>query len=168
MSRTPTYKMKFKRRRELRTDYKKRLALLKSGKARFVVRKSSNSAIAEVVVYRPEGDMVKASFTSSSLRKLGWKGHSGNLPSAYLAGYACAKKALRQGVKQAVLDIGLISPVHGSVPFAALKGALDAGLAVPADAGVFPSQERCMGRHISDETARNFSEVKSAIERELG
>src|SRR3989338_2881266 len=110
MSRTPTYKMKFKRRRELSTDYKKRLALLKSGKARLVVRKSNNSATAEVIGYRKEGDIVKASFASPSLRKIGWKGHGGNLPSAYLAGYACAKKALKKGVKEAVLDMGLISP----------------------------------------------------------
>lgn len=168
MSSGPTYRVKFRRRRELKTDYKKRLALLKSGKPRLVVRKSNNATIAEVVSYEQKGDKVNAFFTSLALKKKGWKGHTGNIPSAYLAGYACAKEALKAGVKEAVLDIGLLSPVHGSGVFAALKGAIDAGLKVKADEKVFPSAERASGKHISEETTRNFEEVKNAIDKEFG
>ena len=168
MSTGPTFKVKFRRRRESKTNYVKRLALLKSGKPRLVVRKSNNATVAEGVDYRPEGDSVKSFYSSGSLKKLGWKGHSGNLPASYLAGFACAKKALKSGVKEAVLDIGLETPVHGSRVFAALKGAIDAGLSVPADETVFPKAERIEGTHISGETKKNFEEVKKAIEKEFG
>jgi len=168
MSNSPTYKVKFRRRRESKTDYKKRLALLKSGKARLVVRKGNNSLIVEAVSYEPSGDRVRAFFSSVALKKMGWSGHTGNLPSAYLAGYTCAKKAMKAGVKEAVLDIGLLSPVHGSRPFAALKGAIDAGLKIPCDAAVFPKSDRISGKHIGDDAVKNFNNVKAAIDKEFG
>src|SRR3989338_5510860 len=168
MSTSPTYVVKFRRRRESKTDYRKRLALLKSGKQRLVVRKGNNSVTVEVVSYDPKGDKVSAFFTSAALKKKGWKGHTGNLPAAYLAGYACAKMALKSGIKESVLDIGLTSPVHASRPFASLKGAIDAGLKVPCDEKVFPKMERITGKHISEEIAKNFDEMKKIIDREMG
>lgn len=164
----PTYKVKFRRRRELKTDYKKRLALLKSKKPRLVVRRSNNTTIVEVVSYKPSGDVVNAFFSSTRLRKLGWVGHTGNLPAAYLAGYACARSALKAGIKEGVLDIGLISPVHGSGVFCALKGAIDAGMKIPCDEKVFPPQDRISGRHIGEQASRNFDEIKRVIEKEFG
>src|SRR3989338_631151 len=168
MSTSPTYVVKFRRRRESKTDYRKRLALLKSGKQRLVVRKGNNSVTVEVVSYDPKGEKVSEFFTSAALKKLGWKGHSGNLPAAYLAGYACAKKAVKSGVEEAVLDIGLLSPVHGSRPFAALKGAIDAGLKIPCDATVFPKAERINGKHISEDAVKDFNALKAAIDKEFG
>ena len=41
MSRTSTYEVKFKRRNEGKTNYKKRLAMLKSGRPRAVIRKTN-------------------------------------------------------------------------------------------------------------------------------
>lgn len=168
MSTSPTYSVKFRRRREGKTDYKKRLALLKSEKARLVVRRSNNNMVAEIVSYNPQGDLVKSFFAATGLKKLGWKGHTGNIPAAYLAGYACAKKAIKAGIKEAVLDIGLISPVHGSAIFSTLKGATEAGLNVPSDKGVFPSDDRAKGKHISEAVLKNFEEVKSRIDKEFG
>ncbi len=168
MSTSPTYQVKFRRRRESKTDYRKRLALLKSNKPRLVVRKGNNSVTIEVASYKPEGDVINAFFTSVALKKMGWIGHTGNIPSAYLAGYACAKKAIRAGIKEAVLDIGLLSPVHASRPFAALKGAIDAGLKIPCDAAVFPSQDRIRGKHIGEHAVKNFDEIKAAIEKVFG
>ena len=168
MSTSPTYKVKFRRRREGRTDYKKRLALLKSDKARLVVRKSNNNVVAELVLYAQSGDTVKAFVSSTGLKKLGWNGHTGNLPAAYLAGYACAKKGIKAGVKEAVLDIGLASPIHGSAIFSALKGAIEAGMKIPADSKVFPSNDRATGKHISEDVVKNFDEVKKGIDKEFG
>ena len=168
MKMSPTYKIKFRRRRESKTDYKKRLALLKSTKPRLVVRKGNNSVTVEMVSYEPKGDKASAYFTSVKLRKMGWSGHTGNIPAAYLAGYACAKLALKAGIKEAVLDIGLLSPVHGSRPFAVLKGAIDAGVKIACDAEVFPKAERINGKHISEDAVKNFTHTKSAIDKEYG
>ncbi|MCR4368329.1 MAG: 50S ribosomal protein L18 [archaeon] len=168
MSDGPNYKVKFRRRRDFKTNYTKRLALLKSGKARLVVRKTNAGMVCEVTEYKPLGDMVKAFQSASSLKKLGWKANTGNIPSAYLCGYACAKKALKAGVTEAVLDIGLATPIHGGRIFAALKGAIDAGLSVPADAAVFPKEDRANGKHIGIETAKNLEEAKKTIDKEFG
>lgn len=164
----PTYEVKFRRRRESKTNYKKRLALVKSKKPRLVARKKNNSTICEIVSYNPKGDEVNAFFTSTSLRKLGWKGHTGNIPAAYLAGYGCGKQAVKNGIKEAVLDIGLTTPVHGTRIFAVLKGAIDAGLTVPSDEKAFPKEDRINGKHISEETVKNFEETKNAIDKEFG
>jgi len=169
VSTSPTYKVKFRRRREMKTDYKKRLALLKSSKQRLVVRKSNNGTVVELVTYKPAGDIVESFFSTRGLKKFGWSGHTGNLPAAYLAGYACAKKALKSAKsKDAVLDIGLCSPVHGSRIFAALKGAIDAGMKIPCDEKVFPKADRFSGKHISEQVVKNFDQAKSALDKEFG
>ncbi len=168
MSTGTTFKVKFRRRRELKTDYRKRLAMLKGNKPRLVVRKSNNAMTVEVVSYEQNGDKVNAFFTSLALKKMGWSGHGGNLPAAYLAGYGCAKKSIKAGIKEAVLDIGLASPVHGSRVFASLKGAIDAGMKIPADERVFPKMDRISGKHINEDTVKNFTQVKGAIDKEYG
>ena len=49
MADSPIYKVSFRRRREKKTDYAKRLALVKSGKFRLVVRKSNSDTYAQIV-----------------------------------------------------------------------------------------------------------------------
>ncbi|MCD4740395.1 50S ribosomal protein L18 [archaeon] len=141
MKLSQTYSMKLKRRREGKTDYKKRRALLKSGKPWLVARVKNNIVIAQVVDYEPSGDLIKASASSTELKKYGWKGHTGNRSAGYLTGYLCAKRALENGIKTANLDIGLHSPVSGSGVFSILKGAVDAGLKIPHDSKCFPNEE---------------------------
>lgn len=137
-----TYSMKFRRRREGKTDYRKRLALLKSRKPRLVVRVTGNKVIAQVIGYKPEGDRVLATANSFDIKKMGYTGHTGNAEAAFLTGMLCAKKAMKTGVKEVVLDIGLHTPVNGSNIFAALKGAVEGGLNVPHDEKCFPPEER--------------------------
>ena len=76
----------FRRKRQGRTNYKKRLKMLVSNKLRFVVRKSSRNLQASIVAYDAKGDKVLFTVNSKVLSKLGWKGGNGNLPSAYLIG----------------------------------------------------------------------------------
>jgi len=95
------------------------------------------------------GDKVLVAADSNELaKKFGWLGSRSNLPAAYLTGLLCGFKALRSGVKEAVLDIGLQSPTKGAKIFAALKGVLDAGVLVPHDEEILPSEERIQGQHI--------------------
>ncbi len=141
------YTVQFRRKREGRTNYKKRLELLKSGKLRLVVRPSLKNVVAQLVEYHKDGDKVVASAHSKELQELGWKANRGNIPAAYLTGYLLAKKTKK---KQAVLDIGNNTPIKGSRIFAVLKGAVDGGMKIPHDAKVFPSEERIQGKHIAD------------------
>ncbi|MEM3369356.1 MAG: 50S ribosomal protein L18 [Candidatus Micrarchaeia archaeon] len=144
----PTYKLAFKRRRLNLTNYRKRLALLKSGLPRFVVRKTNRNILVQCIGFTPNHDEVIARADASELAKYGWK-QSANLPSAYLVGFMCAKRALAAGKKSVVLDSGLHTPSKGSFLFACVKGAIDAGLEIPVGEIEF-DEERISGKHISD------------------
>ncbi len=164
MARNAIYRVKMRRRREGKTNYRKRLAYLKSGKPRAVVRKTLRYVIVQIVEYHDDGDKILVGVNSSHLKKYGWKGSFKNTPAAYLTGYLAGKLALKKGIEKAVLDIGLQSPVKGSRVFAALKGMVDAGLYVPHSEEVYPSEDRIKGEHISEEIAKMFEEVKAKME----
>jgi large subunit ribosomal protein L18 len=110
----------------------------------------NRTVVCQLVEYSADGDRVVAAASSRDLVKFGWKGHPANLPSAYLTGLLLGQKAKRAGAKKAILDLGLQSTIVGSRVFAALKGALDAGLEVPHDDIVLPSDDRISGKHIED------------------
>lgn len=149
MATGPRYRVAFRRRRDGKTNYRRRKALVLSGLPRFVVRCTLRRVIAQVIRAEIVGDEVLVSADSSELAKrFGWLGNCSNSPSAYLTGLLCGFRALASGVKEAVLDIGLRSPTKGSRVFAALKGVLDSGVLVPHDEGVLPSEERVQGQNI--------------------
>ncbi|RLJ06256.1 MAG: 50S ribosomal protein L18 [Candidatus Aenigmatarchaeota archaeon] len=138
-----------RRRRQGRTDYRKRLRLLKSGKPRLVVRRFLNSVQCQVISYEKTGDKTIASASSLDLKKAGWKAHAGNIPAAYLVGFLCGLRAKKSKIKECVLDTGLFTSTQGSSLYAALKGALDAGLNIPHSEDILPSPDRISGKHIA-------------------
>ena len=139
----------FKRKREGRTYYRKRMKMLLSSKHRLVIRKSLRNIQASIIEYNPIGDKVLFTVNSRSLTKFGWKGNNGNLPSAYLIGMLAGKKAIEKGVKEAVLDIGFNNSTKGSRLYAALAGAIDSGLNIPCNPEILPSKDRIAGEHIA-------------------
>jgi len=163
MATGPRYRVPFRRRREGRTDYRRRLALVKSGKPRAVVRSSNKHMRIQLVEYTDGGDKILASAVSTELVKLGWKHSGSSTPGAYLTGYLAGKRALEKGVEKAVLDIGLRDPVKGGLVFAATKGLLDAGVEVPHDDGMLPSDDRIRGKHMREGTEGLFDEVKGKL-----
>jgi large subunit ribosomal protein L18 len=154
--------LNFRRRREEKTNYRKRLALLKSGKVRLVIRKSLSNISVQLVNYKPSGDETIASAFSTELKKLGWT-RSGDVPAAYLTGLLAGKKAKAKNVSEAVLDLGLQTSTRGSRIYAALKGVLDSGIDVPHSEEILPSEDRIKGKHISEEVVKQFEDVKKKI-----
>lgn len=152
MARTGRYKVRFRRRREGKTNYYKRREMIKSGLPRLVVRRTNRYIIAQVVVPRVMGDEIIVSATSKELAGFGWKGGLKNTSSAYLVGLIVGYKALLKGVKKVILDIGLHRPIKGARVFAVLKGALDAGLEVPphGEEVLPPDEDRISGKHIAE------------------
>lgn len=149
MATGPRYKVAFRRRREGKTNYRRRKALVLSGLSRFVVRCTLKRVITQMIRAEIAGDKVVVSADSSELsKKFGWLGSCSNLSAAYLTGLLCGYKALTSGVKEAVLDIGLQSPTKGAKIFATLKGVLDAGVLVPHDEGILPNEKRVQGQHV--------------------
>ncbi len=138
-----------RRKRENKTNYRKRISLLKSGKPRLVIRKSLSNIILQIVEYSPKGDNILVSANSTELSKLGYKISRGNMPAAYLTGLLLGQKAKKKKITQAILDTGLNIDVKKSRIYAALKGVIDAGIKIPCSEKVFPPKERIDGEHIS-------------------
>lgn len=151
----PSYRVAYRRRREGKTDYQMRRALVLSGIPRLVVRGSLRNTTAQLVKPELTGDRVMTSASSSELaKKFGWQGSTGNLSAAYLTGLACGLRAVGQGINEVVLDIGLNYPSKGARIFAVLKGAVDGGLAINFDKGKLPDQKRINGQHIAEYAKR--------------
>ncbi|MFC1723512.1 50S ribosomal protein L18 [Nanoarchaeota archaeon] len=139
----------YRRKREGRTHYGKRLTFLKSGLPRLVVRKLGNTIVCQFIQYDADGDKIIAAASSRDLKKLGWNGHPRNTPSAYLTGLLVGQKA-KKSVKEAILDLGLQNPRKKTNVYAALKGVIDAGVAISHDETAIPADDRLTGKHIAD------------------
>ena len=158
----PSYRVPYRRRREGKTDYQARKALVLSRIPRFIVRGSLKHMTAQIAEALPNGDrIITSAYSRELIKTYGWQAGCGNLPSAYLTGFLCGSRAVGKGVKKAILDIGLFSPTKGSRLFAALKGALDAGVEIPCDKEELPSDKQISGQHIA-----GYAQYLSANEQE--
>jgi large subunit ribosomal protein L18 len=153
MAKNARYRVAFRRRREGKTDYRLRRALVISRKKRVVIRKSNRNIRLQLISSHAEGDKTYLSISSKDLTQFNWEGSMNNLPCAYLTGYYFGKKVLaKKGFKKEefILDIGLARKFYGSRIFTAVKGAIDAGLNIAHSEKIFPSEERMQGQHISE------------------
>jgi large subunit ribosomal protein L18 len=162
MAQGPTYRVKFRRRREGKTDYYRRRSLLQSRRPRLVVRKTNTRTLVQIINANVTGDITVAAANANELMKYGWNASSGNLPAAYLTGFLAGLRAKSRGVKEAILDVGLNPPIKGSRIYAALKGVIDAGLDVPHNAEILPDESRISGEHIV-ESYKHFSDEKDTL-----
>ena len=139
-----------RRRFQSKTDYRSRLELLKSGKARLVVRRTNRYVIAQLVSSVSAQDKIVIGVSSKDLLEKGWpKDMAGSLksiPAAYLTGFFIAKLA-KGKIKEAILDIGMQRSLPKSRIFATLKGAIDGGLSIPHSEESLPSYEE-ISKHI--------------------
>ena len=142
-----------RRRLEAKTDYKARLALLKSGKPRLIIRKTNRHIIVQIVESEIAQDKVITGNTSKVLLTLGLseesKGSLKNLGAAYLTGFVVGKQAIKLGINEAILDAGMVRNVKNSRIYAALKGVVDAGLKVPHNEKVLPPMESIKSEKMS-------------------
>ncbi len=149
MAAGPRYFVRFRRRREGRTDYYRRMKLIVSDRPRMVVRRTNRQIIVQLVTAKLDGDRTLVVAYSKELEGFGYSGSLSSTPAAYLTGMLFAVKALNQGYQEANLDIGLARASRGSRVFAALKGAVAAGLDVPHSPEILPPDERTNGSHIA-------------------
>ncbi|MBA2861384.1 50S ribosomal protein L18 [Methanococcus maripaludis] len=166
MAKNAKFRVPFRRRREGKTDFRQRLGLLLSGKPRLVARKSLNNVIAQLMAYDEKGDVVLVSAHSRELVKMGYKGHCGNLPAAYLTGLLLGKKAVKEGAEEAILDKGLHRATKGAAIFAVLKGALDAGMDIPHGDEIIADEERLNGTHVKN-YAESLKEDADAYKKQF-
>jgi large subunit ribosomal protein L18 len=138
-----------------------------------VVRRTNRHILIQLVTAEMEGDKTLVSANSSELEQYGYTGATANTPAAYLTGMLFAVKAKKAGQDRAILDIGLNRATPGARVFAALKGAVDAGLEIPYGEEIVPSEERLKGAHIAaynpkaKDIVKNVEQVAAAIKKEL-
>lgn len=152
-----------RRRREAKTDYAARLALLHSDKPRLVVRKTNRHIIAQIVVSSVAQDRVIVGANSSELLAHGWprtnEGSLKSLPAAYLTGLLLAKKA-KEKIPEAIADIGMHRHSKGSRVYALIAGVNAGGIRVPFDEKVAPDEARIMA---NQKTREAFIKLKESL-----
>lgn len=165
MATGPRYAVRYRRRREGKTNYQKRLKLLISRLPRLAVRKSNSYITVQIISYDPAGDKTLLTVNSAKLKEFGWNSGYKNTPAAYLTGLLAGKLA-KGKVKQAIADIGMHNAAKGAKVFAAVKGAVDAGLHITFDTKMI-SEDRITGKHIlaysKKDITKDFEAAKAKI-----
>ncbi len=160
-------KVQKRRRRENKTDYLKRLKLLKSEKPRVIFRKTNKYIIAQYSISKEAQDYIKIGVTSKELLKYGWPENAiGSLKStsaAYLTGYLIGRKILKEKLETPIIDFGMNPSIHKSRAYSFLKGIVDSGLKIKCEEKVFPDEERIKGEHLKHKI--EFGKIKSNIEK---
>jgi large subunit ribosomal protein L18 len=153
----------YTRRRNLKTNYAKRLAMLKSGKSRIVLRLTNLYANIQYVEHNVKGDTIKFALLSKDLKEFGWTKGFKSIPACYLAGYLFGKTVISKKLKKdAILDLGLQNAFKQGKIFACVKGIIDSGLEIPVNEEAYPKEERIKGKH--NKTEQLFTSVKNAID----
>jgi len=154
-----------KRRRENKTDYKKRLGLLKSGRPRIVFRRTNKYIIAQYVKSEEAKDKVVLGVTSKDLLKHGWAenavGSLKSIPSSYMIGVLVGKKILAKKLEMPIIDLGIIRTLHKTRAYAFLKGVIDSGLEISCPEECFPDEAKIKGEFLKNKIS--FEEIKSKI-----
>jgi len=151
MARGPRYKRSLRRRNEGKTDYHKRLKLLKSRKLRVTVRATNDHMRVQIIQSKLGGDKVLISAFSKELPlKYDWNANTGNIPAAYLTGYLAGTRAKAKNIQEAIFDLGIF--YHRNRVLAACKGVIDSGINIPYREEFFPEnlEDRIKGTHIED------------------
>ncbi len=160
-------KVQKRRRREAKTDYGRRLKLLKSEKPRIVFRRTNKYVTAQYTVSDEARDKVVMGISSNVLLKYGWpkEAASGlkNITAAYLLGYLMGKTIQKKKLEQPIIDFGMIQTLHKTKVYGFLKGVVDSGIAISCKEEAFPEEGRIKGEHLKNKV--DFEKIKSSIDK---
>ena len=156
-----------RRRREGKTDYRKRIELLKSEKPRIIFRKSNNYVNVQYVISKESQDKIIFGLTSKDLLKHGWPKEMRSLksiPASYLTGFLAGMKINERKSRQPIPDFGMARALHGTKIYAFLKGLIDAGVNINCNEKFFPSEDRIKGKHMKKDFSETFNQIKEKME----
>ena len=173
-----------RRRKEFKTDYKKRFALLKSGLPRVIFRKTNKYLIVQYVKSDNAQDKILLGIDSKVLLKYGWPKEESikSIPAAYLTGYLFGKKILLKKLEgspesslgegspessfeeKPIIDFGMARVLHKTRVYAFILGLIDSGIKIECKKESFPEESRIKGNHLKNKIP--FDEIKSKIDKE--
>lgn len=155
-----------RRRREHKTDYLKRIKLLKSEKPRIVFRKTNKYIIAQYVTSEEAKDKTKIEVKSKKLLEYNWseesKGSLKSIPAAYFTGLLMGRKIIKERLETPIVDFGMLRVLHKTKVYAFLKGLVDSGIKIQCNEENFPSEKRIKGENLKNKIP--FEEIKSKID----
>jgi len=154
-----------RRRRDGLTDFRARKKAIASRSTLLVVRVSNKNVSSQFVRPKVDGDEVLSASHSRQLLKMGWAGSPKSTPACYLLGLLAGKRAVAEGVKEAVLYNGLVPFIKGSRIAAFVKGVIDSGVQISVDMEALPSEDRLTGKTIADFAAKLAKEDKDGYRR---
>merc|ERR1712109_150405 len=184
------YQVKFRRRREGKTDYfaRKRLVVqdknkYNTPKYRMIVRSSNTDVTCQIAYARLEGDIVICTGLLLARRIL----QKFKLDSVYEGNtnvdgsmYAVEDNDDGPGAFRACLDVGLARTSTGAKVFAAMKGAVDGGLDIPHSEKRFPGYDaeskelnadvhraHIFGGHVADYMRHLIEEDEDAYKKQF-
>ncbi len=142
--------MKFRRRREFKTSYKRRKKLLTSRLPFVYVFTSNKNVWAQIIEPAVGGDRVLVHASSKDLEKSGWKYSRKSYPAHYLVGLLLGKRAAKAGISEVIYYSGIAGFVAGSRAAALLKGLMESGIKVRVDSDALPDDEAVSGARIAE------------------
>ena len=158
-----------RRRKENKTDYAKRLKLLKSETPRIVFRKTNKYLIAQYIVSEETKDKVEIGITSKVLMKYEWpenfKGSLKSIPAAYLIGLLIGKEIIKNKKTTPIADFGMLRVLPKSKIYAFLKGLVDSNVKIKYKEENFPKEERLKGKDLKKDFSEFFNKVKENINK---
>jgi len=173
-----------RRRKEYKTDYKKRFALLKSRLPRIIFRKTNRYLITQYIKSDNAKDKILIGIDSKVLLKYGWPKEESikSIPAAYLLGYLFGKKILLKKLEgtaggspesslgessfeeKPIIDFGMARVLHKTRVYAFILGLIDSGIKIECAKENFPNESRIKGEHLKNKIS--FDEIKSKIDKE--
>jgi large subunit ribosomal protein L18 len=140
----------FRRRREGKTNYRRRRKAVLSKRPLLYVFVSDKNTSIQVISPRVAGDRVLVSANSRELAEYGWKSSRRSIPGAYLTGLLLGAKAREAGLKDAILYTNVRAYHSGGRTAAAVKGIVDAGFKLPVGEESLPEEARISGKHVAE------------------
>ncbi|MFH1326533.1 MAG: 50S ribosomal protein L18 [archaeon] len=153
-----------RRRKENKTNYLKRLKLLKGEVPRIVFRKTNRYLISQYVVSEEAQDSIKIGINSKKLLNYGWpkenKGSLKSIPASYLLGFLMGNQITKEKLKTPIIDFGLHRVLHKTKVHSFIKGLIDSGIKIKHKEEALPKEEKIKGQNTKKIP---FEEIKSKI-----
>lgn len=158
-----------RRRRERKTDYSKRIKLLKSGSPRIIFRRTNRYIIAQYITSKQSQDKIEFGINSKKLMEYGWpeefKGSLKSIPASYLLGLLMGRNIIKKKLKTPIVDFGMLRTIHKNRIYAFLKGLIDSDIKIKCKEEFFPPEDKIKGKNLKKDFSKIFEEIKSKIEK---
>ena len=158
-----------KRRKQFKTDYGKRIKLLKSHSPRIVFRKTNKYVMGQYAFSKEAQDTVNFGFSSKKLLDFGWPKEFQNslksIPASYLLGVLVGTKIKKEKLEKPIVDFGMNKMLHKTKVYAFLKGLLDSGIDLKTKKDIFPEEEKLRGKYLKKDFTPHFELIKKNIEK---